>query len=105
MTAAATHRLRLALIVLALMGAWAAIVLTGAAHGFWRPPLAPQGDSQTFAAAAREVIDRDLGGNAAFALVEEGRLVGQHFASAGTPVTEDTVFQLASVSKWVAAWG
>ena len=98
-------RTRRAFVALALAALWTTIVVLGAAYGFWRPLIAVRGDSQTFARAAALTIDRDLVGNTAFVLLDNGKVVAEHFASQGAPVTRDTVFQLASLSKWVAAWG
>jgi CubicO group peptidase (beta-lactamase class C family) len=38
-------------------------------------------------------------------LIEEGSVVGAHVQSVGAPVSGDDLFQVASLSKWVAAWG
>tara|TARA_Y100001933_G_scaffold202335_1_gene204193 strand:+ start:4859 stop:6148 length:1290 start_codon:yes stop_codon:yes gene_type:complete len=84
---------------------WATLVFVGAASGWWRTPLAPPGDSAAFAAAVADRLDRDNRGNAAFRLIEGGRVAGEHYVSIGEPVGPDTLFQMASVSKWVTAWG
>ncbi|MBK6705926.1 MAG: beta-lactamase family protein [Caulobacteraceae bacterium] len=55
------------------------------------------------AAVAR--IDHENAGNAAFVLLDDGRVVAEHFQSIGEPVDRDTLFQVASLSKWVTAWG
>ncbi len=47
----------------------------------------------------------DHPGNLAVVVLEDGRVAGTHFSSIGEPVDGDTLFQMASVSKWVAAWG
>lgn len=98
-------RKRRAFVALALAALWTTVIVLGAAYGFWRPLIAARGDSQAFARAAAATIDRDLVGNTAFVLLDDGKVVAEHFASQGAPVTSDTVFQLASLSKWVAAWG
>ena len=51
------------------------------------------------------MIDAGLRGNAAFGLIEDGRLVAEHYASVGDPVDRDTLFQVASMGKWITAWG
>lgn len=94
----------LLLTVLALL-AWAAFVVTGTLEGWWRQPLAPFGNTNAFRAAAIAKIDQEHKGNVAFALLENGRIVATHFVSAGRPVDGDSRFQVASMSKWITAWG
>jgi CubicO group peptidase (beta-lactamase class C family) len=44
-------------------------------------------------------------GNLALVVIDDGRISGSHFHSIGRPVDADTLFQMASVSKWITAWG
>ncbi|MBP6014032.1 MAG: beta-lactamase family protein [Alphaproteobacteria bacterium] len=94
----------LLLTVLALV-AWAAFVVTGTLEGWWRQPLAPFGNTNAFRAAAIAKIDQEYKGNVAFALLENGHIAATHFVSAGKPVDGDSRFQVASMSKWITAWG
>ncbi len=55
--------------------------------------------------AAIAEIDRTRRGNVAFVLIENGQVFGEHFTSVGQPVDRDTLFQVASMSKWITAWG
>jgi len=50
-------------------------------------------------------IESNYNGNAAFILIEEGKIAGEHFVSIGAPVDRDTMFQVASLSKWISAIG
>ncbi|MEQ1491323.1 MAG: serine hydrolase, partial [Terricaulis sp.] len=50
-------------------------------------------------------IESENVGNAAFVQLDDGRVVAEHFQSIGEPVDRDTLFQVASLSKWVTAWG
>lgn len=99
---------RLALIALATvaaMVAWAALVVFGTINGWGRSTLAPRGDLPAFWNAAVGLINDNSHGNAAFALIHEGRVYGEHFHWKGKPVDHDTQFQVASLSKWITAWG
>ncbi len=90
--------------VLLLIG-WTALFDASLIGGWQRRISAPRGDATAFARAAQAMIDRENRGNVGFALLHNGRIVAEHFASIGDPVDRDTLFQVASVSKWVTAWG
>lgn len=99
---------RLALIALATVAAWAAwaaLVLAATLSGWGRPALAPSGDLPAFWNAAVAVLEKNSNGNAAFALLREGEVYDEHFQSRGRPVDRNTLFQVASLSKWITAWG
>lgn len=91
---------------LLLLVGWTGVLLGAGAigRGQWSVS-APRGDATAFAAAAQAMIERKNRGNVAFALLDNGRIVAENFASIGAPVDRDTLFQAASISKWVAAWG
>lgn len=84
---------------------WTALIGSGVLLGWSHRPLAPRGDTSAFATAAIARIDRENKGNAAFVLLDDGRVVAEHFRSRGEPVDRNTLFQVASLSKWVTAWG
>lgn len=91
-----------ALVALAL---WTVVLVAGTLEGWWRQPLAARGDAGAFVAAAEQMIEAESEGNLAFALIEGGRAVDTRFASVGRPVDRDTLFQVASLSKWLTALG
>jgi CubicO group peptidase (beta-lactamase class C family) len=61
--------------------------------------------SAGFGEIARGTIEELHPGNVAFVLLEDGAVVDEHYASLGQPVDQDTLFQVGSLSKWIAAWG
>lgn len=97
--------LRILLLTIVALFAWAALVVTGTLEGWWRRPLAPAGNIEAFRAAATAKIDAEHKGNAALALLANGQVVATHFVSRGKPVDRDSRFQVASMSKWITAWG
>ena len=97
--------LRVGLSTLGVLIAWVAVVFFGTSEGWWKQPIAPRGDSAAFMSAATRTIDSDNAGNAVMALLIDGKVQGVHATSVGTPVNADTVFQTASLSKWITAWG
>lgn len=90
--------------ILALIG-WTAVAVIGTAEGWWRTPLAPRGDAAAFRDAVIAEIDRQHKGNAAFVMIEHRTPFASHFVSVGKPVSGDSRFQVASLSKWITAWG
>lgn len=87
------------------MALWAALLFAGTTQGWWRTGSAPHGDVASFFSTSIEAIDAAEQGAVAFVLVEKGKVFGEHYVSAGGPVTRDTLFQLASLSKWATALG
>lgn len=95
-------------IVFATIGAlalWAVIVAVGAREGWLRPMPAPAGDTAGFLQWAKARYAAQSRGNIAIVLLENGEVAQSYFASHGRPVDQDSLFQVASVSKWLTAWG
>ncbi len=97
--------LRAGLTTLGLLVLWATVVFFGTSEGWWKQPLAPRGDTGRFMDAATRLVNSGHAGNAVFAVIEDGTVHGVHAVSIGTAVDATTVFQTASLSKWVTAWG
>ncbi len=92
----------LALVAVAML-AWMAFVIAMPLFGVGG--LKVEGtDSKAFIEAARAAA-RDHRGNLALVLIEDGKVAQSHAMSIGKPVSGDTLFQMASVSKWVTTWG
>ncbi|MFN0023345.1 MAG: serine hydrolase domain-containing protein [Parvularculaceae bacterium] len=93
-------------VMLLTLALWTGAILAGVLEGWWRQPLAPRdAGTEAIMAAAVAKIDRDHKGNAAFVVIEDGDVHDRHFVSIGLPVDDDTLFQVASLSKWITAWG
>lgn len=82
---------------------WAGLVFIGTLNGWGRKPLAPAGNANAFMESARKEIGAKHRGKAAFRLIENGKLHDEYFA--GDSVDSETLFQVASLSKWISAWG
>src|SRR5689334_1081880 len=95
--------LRIALVAIVLIAVWAVAVGFGARNGWWRPLPAPRGDSAAFIKAAAARYAKESKGNIAMALLDHGRVAGTYFASHGRPVDGQSLFQVASMSKWFTA--
>lgn len=99
------HAIRVGLVTLLALVVWSGLFLVGSLEGWWRRPLAPRGDPAAFTAAAKRMIGEAAPGALAFRLIENGRPAGAHFVSKGAAVNGDTLFQVASLSKWITALG
>jgi len=73
--------------------------------GWTRTPLAPRGDAGAFATAAAARLNAENQGAAVLVLIEDNQVVAMHSQSRSESVSADTLFQVASLSKWVTAWG
>jgi CubicO group peptidase (beta-lactamase class C family) len=85
------------------MLAWTAFVIAMPLLGIGGLKVEGTG-AKAFAKAAR-AASHDHNGNLALVLIEDGTVAQSHAMSIGKPVSGDTMFQLASVSKWVTTWG
>lgn len=84
---------------------WTGLVGAGTLFGWGRAPLASKDDAAAFLSAATEKLAGEAKGNVAFTLIEDGKVAGEYFSSVGEPVDRETLFQVASLSKWISAWG
>ncbi|GGE43768.1 hypothetical protein GCM10011367_18100 [Marinicauda pacifica] len=84
---------------------WAVLVFFSVSEGWIRTPLASSDTPDAFVAAARRLAEEESGGTLSLMLIEDGDGAGGFDISAGAPVDEDSVFQVASLSKWLTAWG
>lgn len=66
---------------------------------------AAAGDTESFLRWAESRYDAESKGNIAIVLLEHGQVAETGFASHGRAVDGDSLFQVASLSKWVTAWG
>lgn len=97
--------IKISLATLVVLAIWTAAFVAGTLEGWWRQPLAARGDASAFVAAAERMIQEESEGNLAFGLIVGGRPYDERFASVGRAVDRDTLFQVASLSKWLTALG
>jgi len=96
-------RVAVALATLLFIVAWAVLVVVGTIDAWWHRPLAPPGDSVAFLNAEKQLIDASNRGNVAFALIQDGVLSDAYFVSLNGAIGPETLFQVASLSKWITA--
>ncbi len=91
------------LVIVLLSGIWGVLRFTALMQGWLLTPWAAQGDKAAFARVLKEEVDNQHKGNAAYALIENGKVAETYFVSVGNTVNERSVFGVASVGKWVTA--
>lgn len=84
---------------------WSAVVGYGVLAGWWHRGLARAGDTPSFMAAARTMVSSEPHGDAAIALLTRGQISDEYYTGVADAVNRDTVFPVASMSKWVTAVG
>ncbi len=90
---------------LVMLSCWTALVAFGAREGWLRPMPAERGDTAGFLRWSENRYAAGSRGNIAIVLLDRGRIAGTHFESHGRAVDDRALFQVASLSKWVTAWG
>lgn len=81
------------------------LMMISTTNGWFRDSIAPAGDTRAFMDAVVGTIKSEYRGNIAFTLIRDGLVFDEFSASVGDAVDRDTVFQVASLSKWITAWG
>ena len=90
---------------LTMLVAWVAINFVATTEGWGLTPLAERGDTVSFAKAVSVEARNEAQGNLVLAMLEKGKVMHTDAMSVGKPVTEESVFGVASLSKWVTAVG
>ncbi len=84
---------------------WGAIVFAALDQGWGNSAIADTGDARGFVEAARDIAEHRNAGNVSFILIEGGTPVGDFNLSTDERIDGRTVFQVASLGKWLTAWG
>ena len=97
--------LKYILITATLMILWAVIIFFGTKNGWRHQPIAEHSGSEAYIDAVKEELSKQFVGNFSLAVIKNGNAEFEEFHSVGKPVDRNTVFQVASLSKWVSAFG
>jgi CubicO group peptidase (beta-lactamase class C family) len=84
---------------------WTVIIISGTLNGWWHKPITTQNGSEVYIDAVKEELNKQYVGNFALAVIGNGIVEERIFHSEGKPVDGNTVFQVASLSKWISAFG
>ncbi len=75
-------------------------------NGFLLKPLTSENTSEGFIEAVKERSEQEeFVGNLAMVLVEDGKVSKEHFDSIDQPIDGQTIFRVASISKWITSFG
>lgn len=92
------------LLILALL-LWTGFIGYGVMNGFLLQALTSENTSEAFIEATKKELNKDFVGNFAITLLEDGKVSKNYFYSVNQPINENTVFPVASISKWVTSFG
>ena len=82
---------------------WIGFVVVSATFGWWINPIAAPGDTQGFFRSVAQIIESENRGNAALVLIENGEVASEYYSNTNEIVDGNTVFLVASMSKWFTA--
>lgn len=94
----------ISLTILAIL-IWTTFIGYGFIDGFLLKPITSKNTSESFIEATKEKIDEEFVGNFAMTLIENGKISKNFFYPIDKAINENTVFPVASISKWVTSFG
>lgn len=97
--------LKYTLLIIVALVAWTVFVGYGVSDGFLLQSINKDDNPKSFIDASVEMINTDVVKNRAIALIENGKIVEEHYYSVDQPINRQTVFPVASISKWLTSWG
>lgn len=97
--------LKYIVVTVSMLILWTAIIVLGTLNGWWHKPIANQHSSKGYIDAVEKELNGQFVGNFALAVIKDGMVEVEEFHSMGNPVDRNTVFQVASLSKWISAFG
>jgi CubicO group peptidase (beta-lactamase class C family) len=84
---------------------WTAFIAYGFIDGFLLKPITSDNSAEAFIAASKEKIEQEFVGNFVMTLIENGEVADNYFFAVDQAVNENTMFPVASISKWVTSFG
>jgi CubicO group peptidase (beta-lactamase class C family) len=97
--------LKYILILTISLAIWTLIIVTGTLKGWWHTPISQSNTGDGFIEAVKQKTQNEFVGNFAMVTLENGKISNEYYTSKGAAVNRNTVFQLASLSKWISAFG
>ena len=95
----------LSLVTLSAVVALNMSVFFATSEGWMKSPIVKSDSSRAFVAAVEETVATQHVGNFGIVLLEKGEVAERYFMSTGGAVDGSSVYQVASLGKWITAWG
>ncbi len=95
---------KIALVTLVIL-VWSAFVAYGFIDGFLLRSISSNCTPAAFVKAVEEQIKDESVGNFAMILIENGEIAETHYHTIDQTVDQNTLFPVASISKWVTSFG
>jgi CubicO group peptidase (beta-lactamase class C family) len=93
-------------LIIAICLSWTILVTVATVHNYWRPAITKDSNAAAFARAVEVWLPENFRGNLVLVVLEAGRPAAE--AGMGPPGAVpdgSSIFQVASLSKWVTAAG
>ncbi len=84
---------------------WSSVVNFGINSGKLLSPITSDDSPSSFIEGTKERLEDEFVGNLAMVLIENGQVSQEFYHTVKEPVDQFTIFQMASISKWVTSWG
>lgn len=97
--------LKTVLPILGLSLLWSGIIFFETSGGWWYQGYTKSNHPDDFFKEAKKEISNAQVGSIVMALIENGTVQNEYIFSLDGSVNRNTAFQVASLSKWVTAWG
>ncbi|MEM6747058.1 MAG: serine hydrolase domain-containing protein [Pseudomonadota bacterium] len=85
--------------------AWNGLVFLGVSEGWGKSPIVNSNKTADFMGAFSQAVEADTVGNLSMVLIKDGEIAGRFNTSIGNAVDGSSVYQVASLGKWITAWG
>ena len=95
---------KVALVTLSIL-LWSAFIGYGFINGFLLRPICSKNTTEAFVKTVEQQIKGESVGNFAMILIEKGQIAGSYYYTIDQPVDQNTMFPVASISKWVTSFG
>ena len=92
-------------LTISIMFFWLSLNVLSTKQGWFTNSIVVSKDATAFMSHMEKSIKKDSKGNAVMLLIEGGKIIDDYTISKGQPVNRDSVFGVASLSKWVTAIG
>ncbi|WP_298504421.1 serine hydrolase domain-containing protein [uncultured Maribacter sp.] len=88
-----------------LIAVWVIVIFLGTDKGWWYAPFTQENEPNKFISSVQVELQNEFVGSMAIGVFKDGKITKESFHSNGKTVDRNTVFQVASLSKFVSTIG